>query len=165
MPDSPELAATDSAESPDAAFTEIPLQTTSSVQPSPSKLRWLIPGAAILLILVGTAVAYMLRPDKQGDPNAPRVVMEVSGMHCPIQCGIRVSNALETLPWVVPESVTANTTTGEVTFAVTATDAINQQDIRKVIDRAGFRVKAVQLPGASSNDAKQGPSATGDVTP
>jgi hypothetical protein len=128
-------------------------------------LRWLIPSATVLLILAGTAIAYLSRPTHQVDPNAPRVVMEVSGMHCPIQCGLRVSSALETLPWVVPESVTANTTTGQVTFAVTDATAVNQEDIRRVIDRTGFRLKGVQLPGAPSNDVKQGSSETGDGTP
>jgi hypothetical protein len=166
MSNSPELLATNPTESPDTAFTEIPLQAASSaVQRQSSRLRWLIPSTTILLILVVTAVAYLSRPEKHVDPNAPRVVMEVSGMHCPIQCGLRVSSALETLPWVVPESVTANTKTGQVTFAVTNADAVNQEDIRRVIDRTGFRIKTVQIPGTSSNDVKQGSTETGEVTP
>lgn len=72
---------------------------------------------------------------------------------CPIQCGLRVTTALETLPWVVPGSVTADPKTGVVTFAVTSTGAVNQEDIRRVVERAGFPVRSVTVPvGPSHGD-------------
>jgi hypothetical protein len=112
-------------------------------------LRRLVAAVLIGLLVVGTVLAYLSRPTSRVDPNAPRVVMEVGGMHCPIQCGLRVESALEALPWVVPGSVTANTKAGVVTFAVTDQDAVRESEIRRVVERAGFRVRSVTLPHAS----------------
>ena len=92
----------------------------------------------IALAVVGTTAAVMIAAPKAVDPNAPRVTVNVEGLHCPIQCGLRVSNSLEKLPWVVPGSVTANPATGEVTFAVTSKDAVNKEELAEAIEKAGF---------------------------
>ena len=103
-------------------------------------------GAAV----IGMLVVFLTRPTDCVDPNAPRVVAEVTGMHCPIQCGPRVAASLEKLPFVLPGSVTANPKTGVVTFAVTSADAVDRDEIRQAIEKAGFGVRAVKthLPTA-----------------
>ena len=102
------------------------------------------------MVVIVTALAYLSRPTSEVDPHAPRVTAGVRGMHCPIQCGLRVASALETLPWVVPGSVTADPKAGVVTFAVTSADAFSESEIRRVIERAGFRVISVTTPAAVS---------------
>jgi hypothetical protein len=134
------------------AFTEIPLIPAASASGrGPGRVRRLVAPVLIVLLVVGMVLAYLSRPAGEVDPNAPRVVAEMRGMHCPIQCGLRVASALETLPWVVPGSVTANPTTGVVTFAVTSAGAVAEADVRRVIERAGFRVISVTLPTAVSH--------------
>ena len=66
--------------------------------------------------------------------------------------GLRVASALETLPWVVPGSVTADPKTGVVTFAVTSAGAVSESEIRRVIERAGFRVISVTALAVSRGD-------------
>lgn len=128
----------------EAEFAEMPLVPAASASGrAPGRVRRLVAPALIGVFVVGTALAYLSRPTNRLDPNAPRVVMEVGGMHCPIQCGLRVASALEPLPWVVPGSVTANPKTGVVTFAVTSVDAVQEAEVRRVIERAGFRFKSV----------------------
>ena len=127
---------------PEAAFAVIPLVPAASGR-ALGRVRRLVAPALIGVFVVGTALAYLSRPTNRLDPDAPRVVMEVGGMHCPIQCGLRVASALEPLPWVVPGSVTANPKTGVVTFAVTSVDAVQEAEVRRVIERAGFRFKSV----------------------
>lgn len=106
--------------------------------------RWLA-GALVVAACAGVAVAYLVRP-AEPDPNAPRAVLEVEGMHCPIQCGLRVTGALERLPFVFPGSVTASPQTGTVTFAVADGHAVDVERTRRAIDGAGFRCRSVQVP-------------------
>jgi hypothetical protein len=117
---------------------------------TPSRSRRLVAPVLIGLLVVGTVLAYVSRPTNRVEPNAPRVVVTVDGMHCAIQCGLRVESALETLPWVAPDSITVNTKDGIVTFAVTDPESVRENDVRRVIERAGFRVNSVALPAAPS---------------
>jgi hypothetical protein len=94
------------------------------------------------LILVGSVIVY-LSGRSHVDPNAQHFVMEVEGMHCPLQCGLRMASALETIRWVIPESVTTNPKTGVVSFAVTSADAVNEDEIHHVVEQAGFGFKSL----------------------
>ncbi len=134
------------------AFAEIPFIPAASALSSPtSRKRSLIVSALVGAVVIGVVVAYLSRPTSRVDPNAPRVVAEVSGMHCPIQCGLRVASALEKLPFVLPGSVTANPKTGVVTFAVTSAEAVDQDQIRRAIEKAGFGVRSVKMPTAATH--------------
>jgi copper chaperone CopZ len=96
--------------------------------------------ACSALCIAGVLFAQSInRPPQDG----PRVEVDVEGMHCPIQCGMKVAAALETLPWVVPGSITANPKTGRVTFAVTSREAVDAGEVRRVIERAGFYVSSI----------------------
>jgi hypothetical protein len=46
-----------------------------------------------------------------------------------------MASALETIRWVIPESVTTNPKTGVVSFAVTSADAVNEDEIRSVVEQ------------------------------
>jgi hypothetical protein len=59
-------------------------------------------------------------------------------MHCPIQCGLRVTGALEALPWVVKGSVEADPARERVTFAVTDPAAVDPDAARRAVERVGF---------------------------
>ena len=120
-----------------------------------SRIVFGLVGAAV----TGMLVVYLTRPTDRVDPHAPRVVAEVSGMHCPIQCGLRVASALEKLPFVLPGSETANPKTGVVTFAVTSADAVDRDQIRRAIEKAGFGVRAVKMP-ASQPHGNRDPART-----
>ena len=123
------------------AFAEIPLIPASSALTRPtSRKRLLVVSAFVATAVVAIVVAYWTGPTKHVDPNAPRVVVEVTGMHCPIQCGLRVAAALEGLSFVLPDSVTANPKTGIVTFAATSAEAVDEQQIKRAIEKAGFGV-------------------------
>jgi len=129
------------------AFAEIPyIPAVSTLSRPTSRKRSLVVSAFVATAVIGMVVAFLSRPTNHVEPNAPRVVVEVSGMHCPIQCGLRVSSALEQLPFVVPGSVTANPKTGVVTFAATSAEAVDQDQIRRAIEKAGFGVRAVKMP-------------------
>jgi hypothetical protein len=140
----------DEASAPEApaeeAFAEIPLLPFTARQVRPGRRRrTLIAAALVGSVVIGLLVAYLTRP-AEVDPNAPRVVAEVTGMHCPVQCGLRVAATLEQLPFVVPGSVTANPQTGSVTFALTSAEAADQDQIRRAVERAGFGVRSVRMP-------------------
>lgn len=132
------------------AFAEIPFVPAAAFNRQSGRARRI--GAPVLLglVVVGTAVAYLAVPSNAVDPNAPRVEIEVRGMHCPIQCGLRVAAALESLPWVIPGSVTANPKSGIVRFAVTSTEAVDQDQIRRAVENAGFGFRSVRTPDAAS---------------
>jgi hypothetical protein len=100
----------------------------------------------VTVFVVGTILGYYFLVPAPIDPGAPRVRLEVRGMHCPIQCGLRVTSSLERLPWVVPNSVTADPRTGLVTFAVTDTNAVEVESVRRAIECAGFGLTEVRLP-------------------
>jgi len=68
---------------------------------------YLVTSILIGLILVGSLIAF-LSGRSHLDPIAPHFVMEVEGMHCPLQCGLRMASALETIKWVIPDTVTTN---------------------------------------------------------
>lgn len=143
----------DEAAAPDApareAFAEIPLLPSAARQVRPSRRRGRLVAVALVgSVVIGLLAAHLTRP-AEVDPNAPRVAAEVTGMHCPIQCGLRVASALEQLPFVVPGSVTANPQTGTVTFAVTSAEAADQDQIRRAVERAGFGVRSVRMPEVS----------------
>jgi hypothetical protein len=141
----------------DDAFAVIPFVPGATMSRAPNRWRRFVVCTVLGVLATGTAVAYLFRPMTDVDSNAPRVRVEVHGMHCPIQCGLRVASALETLPWVVRGSVTTNSKTGVVTFAVTDMEAVQEAEIRRVIETAGFGVLSVTAPGAPT--ASDGPDA------
>lgn len=131
----------------EAVFADIPdIPAVSAFNRPTSRKKLLVLSALVGAAVIGMVVAYLSRPTSRVDPNAPRVVAEVTGMHCPIQCGLRVAASLEKLPVVLPGSVTANPKTGVVTFAVTSADAVDRDQIRRAIEKAGFGVRAVKTP-------------------
>lgn len=128
---------------PGTAFSELPHVPAARTLVRSTRMRWGL-ATVLTLIAVGTVTLYISRPVAHVDPDGPLVVVEVKGMHCPIQCGLRVTSALESLPWVVKGSVTTNPKTGIVTFAVSDGDAVNESEVRRVVERAGFGVVAVK---------------------
>ena len=152
MPDQTQQDAPNADDATGLAFAEIPYIPAASAFSRPtSRMRLLVVSGFVAAAVVGMVVAYLSRPTNRVDPNAPRVVVEVSGMHCPIQCGLRVASSLEKLPFVRPGSVTANPKTGVVTFAATSADAVDQDQIRRAIEKAGFGVRSVKTPDAASH--------------
>ncbi len=135
-----------------AAFPRVPVATTLRPQPNAWRLRTVF--GCMVAGVVGMLAVYPTRPTSGVDPNAPRVVAEVTGMHCPIQCGLRVQAALEKLPFVLSGSVTANPKTGVVTFAATSAEAVDVDHVRRAIERSGFGVRSVRMLS---------PSVAGDV--
>jgi len=97
----------------------------------------------ITLSTLGVAGVVFARSVSRSSQDGPRVEVEVEGMHCPIQCGMKVAAALETLSWVVPGSVTANPKTGRVTFAVTSREAVDAGEVSRVIGHTGFYVSSI----------------------
>ena len=149
MPDQNQTEAQNADDATGMAFDEIPYIPASSAFSRPtSRMRSLVVSAFVAAAVIGMVVAYLSRPTNHIDPNAPRVVVEVSGMHCPIQCGLRVLSALEQLPFVLPGTVTANPKTGVITFAATSAEAVDQDQIRRAIENAGFGVRAVKTPAS-----------------
>ena len=147
MPDHAQQDAPNANDATGLAFAEIPYIPAASALSRPtSRMRLLVVSGFVAAAVVGMVVAYLSRPTNHVDPNAPRVVVEVSGMHCPIQCGLRVASSLEKLPFVQPGSVTANPKTGVVAFAATSAEAVDEQLIRRAIEKAGFGVRAVRIP-------------------
>lgn len=152
MPDHAQQDAPNADDATGLAFTEIPYIPAASALSRPtSRMRFLVVSGFVAAAVVGMVVAYLSRPTNRVDPNAPRVVVEVSGMHCPIQCGLRVASSLEKLPFVRPGSVTANPKTGIVTFAVTEAGAVDEEQVRKAIERAGFGVRSIKTPDSASH--------------
>ena len=150
MPDQNQRESPNADDATGTAFAEIPFIPAASAlsRPTSRKRSW------VLSIVVGVAVIGMVatdlsRPTNSVDPNAPRVVVEVSGMHCPIQCGLRVASALEKLPFVRPGSVTADPKTGIVTFAVAEAGAANEEQVRRAIEQAGFGVRSIKIPAVT----------------
>ena len=133
--------------STDAAFSEIPFTPSqaSSKRATSQIGKWIVV-AMFALMAVGAVLAYQHQSRSRIDANAPRVVVEVIGMHCTIQCGLKIAAALETLPGVIPGSTTANPKTGIVTFAVSSADAVTVEEIERAIATAGFGVQSVRLP-------------------
>ncbi len=147
MPDENQHEAPNADDATGTAFAEIPYVPAASTLNRPmSRKKSLVLSALAGAAVIGVVVAYLSRPTSDVDPNAPRVIAEVSGMHCPIQCGPRVASALEKLPFVLPGSVTANLKSGVVTFAVTSAEAVDQDQIRRAIEKAGFGVRSVKMP-------------------
>lgn len=152
MPDQTQQDAPNADDATGLAFAEIPYIPAASALSRPtSRMRLLVVSGFVATAMVGMVVAYLSRPTNRVDPNAPRVVVEVSGMHCPIQCGLRVASSLEKLPFVRPGSVTANPKTGVVTFAATSADAVDQDQIRRAIEKAGFGVQSIKIPDSASH--------------
>ena len=128
----------------EAPFGEFPFAPSRPAFNRTSTRRvYFVTSILIGLVVVGSVVAY-LSSRSHVDPNAPYFVMEVEGMHCPLQCGLRMASALETIKWVIPESVTTNPKTGVVSFAVTSADAVNEDEIRQVVEQAGFGFKSLE---------------------
>ncbi len=152
MPDENQPQAPNADDATGTAFAEIPyVPAVSTLNRPTSRKKSLVLSALAGAVVIGVVVAYLSRPTSRVDPNAPRVVAEVSGMHCPIQCGLRVSSAVGKLPFVIPDSVTANPKTGVVTFAVTSADAVDQDQVRRAIEKAGFGVRSVKMPTAATH--------------
>ncbi len=151
MPDSHQHEDPTPYEVTGTTFADIPhIPTASTLRRPASRGRLLVVSAISAAAVIGVVVAYLSRPTNHVDPNAPQVVVEVSGMHCPIQCGLRVAKALEKLPFVLPGSVTANPKTGVVTFAASSAEAVDEQQIRRAIEKAAFGVRSVKTPNAAS---------------
>jgi len=128
----------------DPQFNSIPV---IPVRPAAGDGRLRVAFVVLLaLVGVGTAVGYAVSPSREVPADAPRVVVDVIGMHCPLQCGPRAAGAVESLTWAIPGSVTANIRTGVVTFAVTDPVAADEGEVRRVIEGVGYRVRSVQLP-------------------
>ena len=160
MPDENQPQAPNADDATGTAFAEIPyVPAVSTLNRPTSRKKSLVLSALAGAAVIGVVVAYLSRPTSHVDPYAPTVVAEVSGMHCPIQCGLRGASALETLPFVLPGSVTANPKTGVVTFAVTSADAVDRDEIRQAIEKAGFGVRAVKTP-ASQPHGNRDPART-----
>lgn len=152
MPDQDQQQAPNADEATGMAFAEIPYIPAASALSRPtSRVRSLVVSAFVATAVIGMVVVYLSRPTNHVDPNAPRVVVEVSGMHCPIQCGLRVAAALEKLPFVLRGSVTANPKTGVVTFAAASAEAVNADQVRQAIEKAGFGVRSIKTPDAVSH--------------
>lgn len=151
MPDQNQRESPNADDATGTAFAEIPFipAASASSRPTSRKRSW-VPSIVVGVAVIGMVATCLSRPTNSVDPNAPRVVVEVSGMHCPIQCGLRVASALEKLPFVRPGSVTANPKTGVVTFAATSAEAVDQDQIRRAIEKAGFGVRSVEAPDAVS---------------
>ena len=129
-----------------AAFAEISHVSVAASSVSASARRSRIVYGCAAACAVGLLAVYLTRSTSEVDPNAPRVTAIVSGMHCPIQCGLRVGKSLERLAFVVPGSATADPRTGIVTFAVTSPKTVDQDRIPRAIERAGFGVLEVKIP-------------------
>ena len=158
MPDENQPEAPNSEDAKGTAFAEIPFISAASALSRPtSRKRSLIVSTLVGAVVIGMAVAYLSRPTNHVDPNAPRVIAEVSRMHCPIQCGLRVASALEKLPFVLPRSVSANPKTGVVTFAVTSAEDVDQDQVRRAIEKAGFGVRSVKTPVAAPDGERGEP--------
>jgi len=145
MSDEPEPHVLNTADQAGGAFADLPRVPASATLTGPATRArsWIVYGF-VTAGVVGMLAVYLLRPSSAVDPNAPRVVVEVTGLHCPIQCGLRVAASLERLPFVRPGSVTANPKTGIVTFAVTSAEAVDEEQVRAAIERAGFGVRAAK---------------------
>ena len=151
MPDQNQHESPNADDATGMAFAEIPFIPAASALSRPtSRKRSLVVSAFVAAAVIGMVATYLSRPTNHVDPNAPRVVVEVSGMHCPIQCGLRVAAALEKLPFVLPGSVTANPKTGVVTFAATSAEDVDEQQIRWAVEKAGFGVRSVKMPDTAS---------------
>ena len=98
----------------------------------------------------GSAAYFAGGHSKSVPADSPHVVVEVTGLHCPIQCGLRISKSLKSIPYVTYESVTANPKTGIVTFSVSDPALIDEEEIRRAIEGAGFGVRSIHLPSASA---------------
>lgn len=132
------------AGTPESPFADLPVRSPRVA--SPGGWRSLVLLVGVGAVLVGSVLSYHFLAPVPVDPSAPRVRLAVRGMHCPIQCALRVRNALEALPWVVPDSVTADPKTGTVTFAVTGAAAVEVESVRRAIERAGFGLADLRLP-------------------
>lgn len=122
-----------------------PTSLANAARASRSRWKpWAIPVLLVLLVAASVVGYWSTRPEPV-DPNARQVVVEVTGMHCPIQCGLRVAAALEKLPFVLPRSVTANPRTGIVTFAATSENAVDRDLVARTIERTGFGVRSVTI--------------------
>jgi hypothetical protein len=149
----PEEQMTDLPDATGEAFKDFPhVPIASSIRPPTPPWRTRIVFGCVAACVIGMLAIYLSRPTTHVDPNAPRVVAEVNGMHCPLQCGLRVQAALHTLPFVLPGSVSANPKTGVVTFAVTRAEAVDADQVRQAIEKVGFGVRAINLPAASNRD-------------
>ncbi len=163
MPDQNQQQAPNADEATGLAFAEIPYIPAASALSRPtSRRRSFVVSAFVATAVIGMVVVYLSRPANHVDPNAPRVVVDVTGMHCPVQCGLRVAAALEKLPFVLHGSVTANPKTGVVTFAVTDADAIDQDQVRRAIEKAGFGVRAVKTPASQRHGSRDPAQTTSD---
>jgi len=147
MSDEPEPHVLNTADQAEGAFANLPRVPASATLSIPvTRARpWIVYGFMTAGV-VGVLAVYLLRTSNEVDPNAPRVVVDVAGLHCPIQCGLRVAASLERLPFVLPGSVTANPKTGIVTFAVTSAEAVDEEQVREAIERAGFGVRVIKTP-------------------
>jgi len=99
-----------------------------------------------LSLALGLAWGYESAREAENRANHPEVVVEVIGLHCPIQCGLKVASELEKIPGVLPKTVSANPKTGRVTFRVEDSNRVSRDEIERAILRAGFTVRSVEMP-------------------
>lgn len=78
-------------------------------------------------------------------PVGPAIEVEVGGMHCPVQCGLRVATALERLPWVAKRSVLANPGKERIWLRVTDPASVDPEAIREAVRKSGFRPGSVTI--------------------
>src|SRR5947209_2442294 len=90
-------------EQPEAAFQLLPLASPSRAVSAGWRSR-LVP-AVIVVAVLASGIAWAVLSPSAPQSSGSRVEMEVRGLHCPIQCGLRAAGALESLPWVVKGSV------------------------------------------------------------
>ena len=157
MPDRDQQQAPNADEATGLAFAGIPYTpAASALGRPPSRVRSLVVSALVATAAIGAAVVYLSRPTNHVDPNAPRVVAEVTGMHCPVRCGLRVAASLERLTFVRPGSVTADPKTGIVTFAVAEAGAASEEQVRRAIEQAGFGVGSIKIPAVPLGVDREG---------
>lgn len=132
------------AGSPGETFSSFTGISRPDIRPQSRVTRTAAIAALIGLSTLSVAGILFAQSMGQSASEGPRVELEVSGLHCPIQCGLKVAAALESLPWVVPGSVTANPKTGRVTFAVTSRDAVDPGEVNRVVEHAGFPVRSIR---------------------
>lgn len=131
------------------------LAATATPRPAHSRGRAALIPALVVACVVASGIAWAVLAPREVQPTGPRVGMDVRGMHCPIQCGLRAANALESLPWVVKGSTEADPKRGYVTFAVTDPAAVDPEAARRAIRQAGFTggdVRVIEREPAQSSD-------------
>ncbi len=124
------------------AFADVP--PGASPQPRRSARVWVVAGV-IVVIFVTSGVLWATRTQPEVPATAAKVTIEVQGMHCPIQCPARARVAIESLSFVVPDSIGANTEQGRVWFLVTDPALLDRALVQAALEKRGFKVGEIVL--------------------